>query len=68
MRQKQMRGFKTGDVVRAEVPAPLKTAGIHLGRVAVRASGAFRVGKVDGINARCCVLVQRADGYEYQWA
>jgi len=26
------------------------------------------VGKVDGINARYCVLVQRADGYEYAWA
>jgi len=68
MRQKQVRGFKTGDVVRAEVSAPLKTAGIHLGRVAVRASGSFRVGNVDGINARSCVLVQRADGYEYAWA
>jgi hypothetical protein len=68
MRQKQVRGFKTGDLVRAEVSPPLKTAGIHLGRVAVRASGSFRVGKVDGINARYCVLVQRADGYEYAWA
>ena len=68
MRQKQVRGFKTGDVVRAAVPAPLKTAGIHRGRVAVRASGSFRVGNVDGINARYCVLVQRADGYEYAWA
>jgi len=68
MRQKQVRGFKTGDVVRAEVPPPLKTAGIHVGRVAVRASGSFRVSNVDGINARACVLVQRADGYEYAWA
>ena len=68
MRQKQVRGFKTGDLVRAEVSPPLKTAGIHLGRVAVRASGSFRVGKVDGINARSCVLVQRGDGYEYEWA
>ncbi len=68
MRHKQVRGFKTGDVVRAAVPAPLKTAGIHRGRVAVRASGSFRVGNVDGINARYCVLVQRADGYEYAWA
>ena len=68
MRQKQVRGFKTGDLVRAEVSVPLKTAGIHLGRVAVRTSGSFRVGKVDGINARYCILVQRADGYEYDWA
>ena len=68
MRWKQMRGFKTGDLVVAVVPAPLKTAGIHRGRVAVRASGSFRVGNVDGINARYCLLVQRADGYEYAWA
>jgi 5-methylcytosine-specific restriction endonuclease McrA len=68
LRQKQVRGFKTGDLVRAEVPPPLKTAGMHLGRVAVRASGSLRVGKVDGINARYCVLVQGADGYAYEWA
>jgi 5-methylcytosine-specific restriction endonuclease McrA len=65
MRQKQVRGFKTGDLVVAVVPAPLQTAGMHRGRVAVRASGSFRVGSVDGINARYCLLVQRADGYEY---
>jgi len=64
-RQKLVRGFKTGDWVQAVVPSPLKRAGSHLGRVAVRTSGFFRVGKVDGINARYCRLVQRADGYEY---
>ena len=64
-RRKRIRGFSTGDLVRAVVPAHLKTAGVHVGRVAVRASGSFRVGKVDGINARYCVLLQRADGYSY---
>ncbi len=64
-RQKRIRGFSTGDLVRAVVPAHLKTAGVHTGRVAVRASGSFRVGKVDGINAKYCVLLQRADGYAY---
>jgi len=64
-RQKRIRGFSTGDLVRAEVPGHLKTGGIHLGRVAVRASGSFRVGKVDGINANYCRVVQRADGYDY---
>lgn len=68
MRQKHVQGFKTGDLVRAAMPAPLKTAGFHRGRVAVRVSGSFRVGRVDGINARYCLLVQRADGYEYAWA
>ena len=45
--------------LRAGVPAPRKTAGIHRGRVAVRASGSFRVGNVDGINARHCRLAHR---------
>jgi 5-methylcytosine-specific restriction endonuclease McrA len=64
-RAKRIRGYSTGDLVRARVPAPLKTAGVHVGRVAVRASGFFRVGKVDGINAKYVALLQRKDGYEY---
>ena len=64
-RAKRMRGFATGDLVCARVPAPLKTAGVHAGRVAVRASGSFRVGKMDGISAKYCTVVQRADGYRY---
>ncbi len=66
-RRKRIRGFSTGDVVRAEVPKHLKTGGMHLGRVAVRTSGSFRVGKIDGISACYCRVVQRADGYAYWW-
>jgi hypothetical protein len=66
MRQKRVHGFQTGDLVGAEVPAPLKTAGSHVGTIAVRASGSFRVGRIDGINWRYCRLVQRADGFTYQ--
>jgi hypothetical protein len=62
---KRIRGFSTGDLVQARVPDHLKTGGMHVGRVAVRASGSFRVGKVDGINASYCFLLQRADGYGY---
>ncbi|HEY6409537.1 MAG TPA: RNA-guided endonuclease IscB [Ktedonobacteraceae bacterium] len=65
-RQKRIRGFSTGDLVRAVVPEPLKTAGTHVGRVAVRASGSFRVGKLDGINTKYCHVLQRADGYAYE--
>ncbi len=65
MRAKRMRGFSTGDLVRAQVPERLKTGGVHVGRVAVRASGSFRVGKKDGISAKYCRVVQRADGYSY---
>ncbi len=64
-REKRVRGFSTGDLVRARVPEPLKTRGVHAGRVAVRASGKFRVGKLDGISAKYCQVVQRADGYSY---
>jgi hypothetical protein len=62
---KRIHGFSTGDLVQARVPHHLKTGGVHVGRVAVRASGSLRVGKVDGINARYCTLLQRADGYGY---
>jgi hypothetical protein len=66
MRPKSVRGFKTGDMVRAEVPNG-KQAGIHVGRVAVRASGSFTVGTADGINAKYCKLLDRADGCGYAW-
>ena len=53
MRQKQVCGFKTGDRVRAVVPAKLKTAGSHVGRVQVRKSGSFAIKTRD------------RDGYDY---
>ena len=64
MQHKRVKGFQTGDLVQAEVPERFKTHGTHRGRVAVRANGSFRVGKIDGINARYCRLLQRNDGYE----
>ncbi len=64
-REKRIRSFSTGDLVRAEVPARLKTGGVHIGRVAVRASGSFRVSTIDGISAKYCRVLQRADGYAY---
>lgn len=69
-RQKVVRGFKTGDRVRAIVPAKLKTAGVHVGRVQVRTRGSFDIttsaGEIGDINAKYCHLVQRGDGYTYQ--
>ena len=68
LRQKQVRGFATGDLVRAEVPSG-KNAGVHVGRVAIRASGSFNVqtsaGVVQGVGFRHCRLLQRRDGYGY---
>jgi hypothetical protein len=70
MREKSVEGFRTGDLVRAVVPKG-KYAGIHEGLVAVRKSGSFAIRhggqlSADGISARYCRLVQRADGYTYE--
>lgn len=71
-RRKLVAGFITGDRVKAVVPAPLKTAGVHVGRIAVRASGSCAIrtstGTIDGINVRYISLLQRGDGYEYRCA
>ena len=68
MRQKQVKGFQTGDMVRAVVSTGKKT-GTHIGRVAVRATGSFNIqtptGVVQGINAKRCTILSRADGYSY---
>ncbi|MBX9936892.1 MAG: HNH endonuclease [Burkholderiaceae bacterium] len=72
MRTKRVHGFGTGDMVRADVPSGVK-AGIHTGRVAVRASGSFNIqshqdGKsvvVQGISHKHCRVIQRGDGYGY---
>lgn len=68
MRQKQVHGFQTGDMVRATV-ADGKKAGTYIGRVAVRATGSFNIqarsGWVQGISHRHCKVLQRGDGYGY---
>ena len=66
---KRVKGFQTGDLVRARVPAG-KYAGIHVGRVLVRATGSFDIrtahGRVQGISHRHCQPIHRNDGYSYQ--
>ena len=61
--------FRTGDIVRAGVPAPLKGAGTHVGRMAAKASGFFTITtttiSVTDIGHRYCTCLQRADGYGY---
>lgn len=70
MRRKQVNGFQTGDRVRAVVPSG-KKAGVHVGRVAVRASGSFNIqiadGVVQGISHRYCRVIQRGYGYGYHF-
>ena len=40
---KSVKGFQTGDIVKAIVPSGLKKKGEYLGRVAVRSSGGFDI-------------------------
>ncbi|MHB1731891.1 MAG: RNA-guided endonuclease IscB [Ferrimicrobium acidiphilum] len=67
-RTKYVKGFQTGDLVRAVVPTG-KKAGIYVGRVAVRTSGNFNIsaalGSVQGVGARYCMPLQRADGFNW---
>jgi 5-methylcytosine-specific restriction endonuclease McrA len=62
-------GFRSGDVVRAVVPEPLKTAGIHVGVISIRATSSCDVTtshrRVGGISQRYCRQLQRVDGYRY---
>ncbi len=68
-RHKRFFGFQTGDLVRATVPTPLKTSGVHVGRVLVRASGSFDVQtkhvRVQGISHRSFRSISLSDGYAF---
>ena len=68
---KSVKGFQTGDIVKAVVPFGLKQEGEYLGRVAVKSSGAFTIrtknGLVKDIGYKYCHLVQRGDGYSYNY-
>lgn len=66
--QSRVKGFRTGDLIRAVVPSG-KKAGRYTGRVAVRASGSFNVttghGTIQGISHRHSHLLHQQDGYTY---
>ena len=68
MQQKQVKGFQTGDRVKASVTKG-KKQGVYVGRVAVRATGSFNIqtsdGLIQGIGYQYCQVIQRADGYGY---
>jgi 5-methylcytosine-specific restriction endonuclease McrA len=61
--------FHTGDIVRAVIPARLKNAGVHVGRMSAKAKGGFTIytslGKVTDIGKKYCQVLQKADGYGY---
>ena len=68
---KTVKGFQTGDIVRATVALATKTkaAGVHVGRVAVRSSGSFNISTINGVQQgiswKACTPVHRGDGYSY---
>jgi len=66
---KVVKGFQTGDSVRAVVTSG-KKVGTYAGRVAVRTTGSFNIttkqGTVQGISYKYCQAVHRMDGYSYQ--
>jgi 5-methylcytosine-specific restriction endonuclease McrA len=63
-----VKGFKTGDMVRAIVTTG-KKVGTYTGRVAVRTRGSFNItttsGTTQGLHHRFFQAIQRADGYSY---
>ena len=63
-------GFRTGDIVRASVPASSIKAGTYVGRIAIRATGSCNIktvtATVQGIHYRYCAPLHRGDGYAYQ--
>jgi hypothetical protein len=61
--------IRTGDIVRATVPASSSKAGSYVGRIAIRASGSCNLktgtGTIQGIHYRFCQPLHRGDGYAY---
>ena len=76
-RTKSVQGFRTGDLIRAEIPSGVN-AGVWTGRVAVRSTGWFLLTatgrgpggertqrKIGAVAARHCVRLAPGDGYGY---
>ena len=68
-RDKFVKGFQTGDIVKAVVTSG-KKIGEYVGRIAVRATGSFNVSAselVQGISHKYCKIVHHKDGYSYSF-
>ena len=67
---KSVKGFQTGDMVKAIVPNGSKQ-GKYLGRVVVRYSGRFDIKVkndfVRNIGYKYCHIIQKGDGYSYNY-
>jgi 5-methylcytosine-specific restriction endonuclease McrA len=68
-RNKFVKGFQTGDIVKAIVTSG-KKIGEYVGRVAVRTTGSFNISAselVQGISHKYCKILHRKDGYSYSF-
>ncbi|WP_293350472.1 MULTISPECIES: RNA-guided endonuclease IscB [unclassified Microcoleus] len=68
-RNKFVKGFQTGDIVKAIVISGNKI-GEYVGLVAVRTTGSFNISAselVQGISHKYCKIVHRKDGYSYAY-
>jgi 5-methylcytosine-specific restriction endonuclease McrA len=66
-RNKFVKGFQTGDIVKAVVTTG-KKIGKYVGRVAVRTTGLFNISAsemVQGVSHKYCKTIHRKDGYGY---
>jgi hypothetical protein len=67
--QKFKHPFRTGDIVRAVVPAHLNNPGVHVGRMAAKANGSFNIttakGIIPAVGKKYCRILQHRDGYGY---
>jgi 5-methylcytosine-specific restriction endonuclease McrA len=65
---KLIKGFQTGDIVKAVVTSG-KKIGTYTGRVAVRSTGSFNIsttnGLIQGIGYKYCRQIHHKDGYGY---
>ncbi|MFM7192090.1 MAG: RNA-guided endonuclease IscB [Microcystaceae cyanobacterium] len=69
-RFKFVKGFQTGEIVKAVVTSG-KKIGTYVGRVAVRSSGSFNISTpsqlTQGIGHKYCRAIHRKDGYSYSF-
>ena len=67
-RFKFVKGFQTGDIVKAVVTSG-KKIGEYMGRIATRSTGSFNISTrekiVQGISYKYCKTVHKKDGYSY---
>ena len=68
-RNKFVKGFQTGDIVKVIVTSG-KKIGEYVGRVAVRSTGSFNISAselVQGISHKYCKTIHYKDGYSYSF-